>query len=67
MFCHISKGKINLNILLLIASSLVSLGIFFGFLFASRELKREDLRFFLQLVKFKSYIDSLKEEFIKRK
>jgi len=65
MFCHLRKGKINLNILLLIASSLVSLGTFFGFLFAFRELKREDLRFILQLVNLKSYRDSLKGEFLK--
>ncbi|KKM63166.1 hypothetical protein LCGC14_1514230 [marine sediment metagenome] len=67
MFCHLRKGKINLNILLLIASSLVSLGTFFGFLFESRVLKRKDLRLILQLVKFKSFRDSLKEEFIKKK
>lgn len=51
--------------LLLIISSLISLGLFFGLLITFRELKREDLRFILQLVKFKSYRDSLKGEFLK--
>ncbi len=60
--------KIILNhILILIISSTVSLGTFFGFLFVFRELKREDLRFLLQLANLKSYRDSLKKEFIKRK
>ncbi len=40
------------QIFLLIISSIISLGLFSGFLIAFRELKREDLRFILQLVKF---------------
>ena len=51
------------SILLLIYSSLVTSVIFFLLLIMTRELKREDLKFLLQILKFKNYINSLKDEF----
>ena len=51
------------QILLLILSSFIALGIFIGFLFITKELKREDLSFFMEILKLKSYTESIKKEF----
>jgi len=50
-------------IFLLIFSSLITIGIFLGLLFLIKELKREDIIFFLQLIQFQRYKNSFKEEF----
>lgn len=52
------------HILVLIITTILSFGIFLSLLFLFKELKREDLQFFFQLVKFQTYKDSLKEEFL---
>ena len=51
------------QLLILLLTSILSLGIFFIFLLIFGELKREDLHFFFQLTKFSNYKSSLKEEF----
>ena len=50
-------------ILLLILSSIIAMGIFIGFLIVFKELKREDLSFFIEILKLKSYTESVKKEF----
>ncbi len=52
------------QILILIITTVLSLGIFLFILFLFKELKREDIRFFSQLIKFQTYKNSLKEEFL---
>lgn len=52
----------NLFIILII-SLLITIGIFLFFLFLLKELKKEDLTFFLDLLQFKSYKKSFKQEF----
>jgi len=52
------------QILLLILSSIIAMGIFIGFLIIFKELKREDLSFFIEILKLKSYTESVKKEFI---
>ena len=54
---------LNDQIFLLIFSSLIVIGTFIGSLFYFKELKREDIKFLLQIIKPQSYITSLKEEF----
>ncbi|TET60297.1 MAG: hypothetical protein E3J52_04115 [Promethearchaeota archaeon] len=49
--------------LLLILSSIIAMGIFIGFLIIFKELKREDLSFFIEILKLKSYTESAKKEF----
>ena len=39
------------------------MGIFIGFLLITKELKREDLSFFMEILKLKSYTESIKKEF----
>ncbi len=39
------------------------MGIFIGFLIICKELKREDLSFFIEILKLKSYTESVKKEF----
>jgi hypothetical protein len=39
------------------------MGIFIGFLIIFKELKREDLSFFIEILKLKSYTESVKKEF----
>lgn len=39
------------------------MGMFIGFLITSKELKREDLSFFIEILKLKSYTESVKKEF----
>ena len=51
------------SIILIIVTSFVELLIFIGFLILFKELKRSDLKFFLQIVKFRKYKESLKDEF----
>ena len=51
------------KILLLILSSLIAMGIFIGVLIIFKELKREDLSFFIEILKLKSYTESVKKEF----
>ena len=51
------------QILLLILSSIIAMGIFIGFLIICKELKREDLSFFIEILKLKSYTESVKKEF----
>ncbi len=51
------------QIFLLILSSIIALGIFIGFLIIFKELKREDLSFFIEILKLKSYTESVKKEF----
>ncbi len=51
------------QILLLILSSIIAMGIFIGFLIIFKELKREDLSFFIEILKLKSYTESVKKEF----
>ncbi|MEE9378489.1 MAG: hypothetical protein V3V33_10695 [Candidatus Lokiarchaeia archaeon] len=52
------------QILLLIITTILSLAIFIFILVVIKELKREDIRFFLQLIKFQTYKNSLKEELL---
>ena len=52
------------QILILIITTVLSLGIFLFILFLFKELKREDIRFFSQLIIFQTYKNSLKEEFL---
>ncbi len=49
--------------LLLILSSFFSISLFLFSLCLLKEIKREDIRFFIQLAKFKTYKTSFKEEF----
>ncbi len=51
------------QVLLLIYSSFIAMGIFIGFLIIFKELKREDLSFFIEILKLKSYTESVKKEF----
>jgi O-antigen/teichoic acid export membrane protein len=51
------------QILLLILSSIIAMGMFIGFLIIFKELKREDLSFFIEIMKLKSYTESVKKEF----
>ena len=51
------------SILLLISSSLIAIAIFLFLLIMIKELKREDLKFFLQMLKFENYMKSMKDEF----
>ena len=51
------------HILLLLLSSTIAMGIFIGFLIIFKELKREDLSFFIEILKLKSYTESVKKEF----
>ena len=51
------------QILLLILSSIIAMGIFIGLLIIFKELKREDLSFFIEILKLKSYTESVKKEF----
>ncbi|KKL24761.1 hypothetical protein LCGC14_2412100, partial [marine sediment metagenome] len=51
------------QILLLILSSIIAMGIFIGFLIIFKELKREDLSFFIEILKLKGYTESVKKEF----
>ena len=51
------------HILLLLVSSATALVIFIGFLIITKELKREDLSFFIDILKLKSYTKSAKKEF----
>ena len=51
------------KIILLILSTLFLLCIFYSLLFVSKQLKRNDIKFFFKLFDFKSYIVSLKDEF----
>jgi len=51
------------DFLLLLLSSGISVGIFLFILFILRELKKEDLRFLLDLLKLKNYSKSFKDEF----
>lgn len=51
------------RILLLILSSIIAIGMFIGFLIVFKELKREDLSFFVDILKLKSYTESVKKEF----
>ncbi len=51
------------QILLLILSSTIAMGIFIGLLIVFKELKREDLSFFIEILKLKSYTESVKNEF----
>ena len=51
------------QLILLFVTSVLALGIFLGELFIFKELKKEDIRFFLELLNFKRYLKSLKEEF----
>lgn len=53
------------KVFLLISSSLVEIGIFFGLFFAFKELNRADLNFFKQIFEFRRYKVSLKDEFLK--
>lgn len=48
---------------ILIFSSLIALAIFSVLLFMIKELKREDLNIFIEILKLKNYVKSLKEEF----
>lgn len=52
------------DLLLLIISSFVVIGIFFGILFIFRELKKKDILYFLELFKIQIYVKSMKEEFL---
>ena len=60
----IFKNIILNQIFLLIITTIVSFGIFILLLILFKELRREDLKFFFQLIKFQSYKNSLKEEFL---
>lgn len=51
------------DIIYLIVTSMIAIAIFLGFLFVIRQLKTEDIKFFLQLIKYKVYSESLKKEF----
>ncbi|KKN12568.1 hypothetical protein LCGC14_1015170 [marine sediment metagenome] len=51
------------QILLLILSSIIAMGIFIGLLIIFKELKREDLLFFIEILKLKNYTESVKKEF----
>ncbi len=51
------------QILLLLLSSIIAMGLFLGFLIIFKELKREDLSFFIEILKLKSYTESVKKEF----
>ena len=51
------------QILLLTLSSIIAVGIFIGFLIIFKELKREDFSFFIEILKLKSYTESVKKEF----
>ena len=51
------------HIQLLIVSSIFSLLLFITCLFIFKELRREDIKFFIQLIKLQNYKDSLREEF----
>lgn len=44
-------------------SFLLILGLFFGFLFLFKQLKKEDVKFILQLLNYKNYLKSMREEF----
>jgi len=59
IFRYIFQNQIQL----LIITSIFSLILFITCLFIFKELKREDITFFLQLIKLKNYKDSLREEF----
>ena len=51
------------QILLLIISSIIAMDMFIGFLIIFKELKREDLTFFIEILKLKGYTESVKKEF----
>lgn len=53
------------QLLVVVILTLTSLGIFFGVLFIFNQLKKEDISFFLQLLRIKRYIELMKEEFSK--
>jgi O-antigen/teichoic acid export membrane protein len=50
-------------IVVLIISSIIAIGLFFGFLIAFRELKREDLSFLIEILRLSKYKESIKKEF----
>ena len=51
------------QIILLVLSSIIAIGMFIGLLIIFKELKKEDLSFFIGILKLKSYTESVKEEF----
>ena len=51
------------QIILLISSSIIAMGIFIGLLIIFKELKKADLSFFIEILKLKSYTESVKKEF----
>ncbi len=59
IFRYIFQNQIQL----LIVTSVFSLLLFITCLFIVKELRREDIKFFLQVIKLQNYKDSLREEF----
>jgi len=62
---YILTSIIKNNLLLLITSSLICVGIFFGLLYLFKILKNEDIRYLLELLKVGTYKRSLLDEFSK--
>ncbi len=60
----IFKNIFQNQILILTVATFLSLAIFITIFFIFKELKREDIEFFFQLIKFLHYKNSSKEEFL---